>query len=496
MSSSIVKKPLPLAPSAQSFLAHLNLPHHPSHPEHDIEELSYVGAGVFELPHHNNINNNSHESATAHRNAGSVPPPPIGPISLLELHDHSYVELARTALTMTAPTLAMMELWLRLFALLVGPVCVVCLAMREIARHRGSHASDGDGVVWRDNTMMIVSILAVASSAVLFTDSLYVYEYGRSFGCCLFVASSVLAIRLARLVQQAAKNSVQCEKNHKRMTKNRADCFSALIFGLIVTTMIVFLRSDGGQKIKLALEKVSPIFVLSRFASAATATSFKREDNNPLTVISDPGIDLPTIEPGFYHSSNPLIQSIMKHWPESSRSYNISNGATPYLVNGDQRTGIPFLVNKVEEQAYVRVYVRNPFDNEYLALDIAFPYSNREEEEKTMDDNNVQDSRTFVHRHDHPVYLILHGLNGGSHEEYVKDFVSRRRSEGSTVVVLIARGMMDTTMIGWNVFHGARTGDVDIAARALRRGLVKMARENGVGRPILAGVGYSMGGKL
>jgi hypothetical protein len=56
--------------------------------------------------------------------------------------------------------------------------------------------------------------------------------------------------------------------------------------------------------------------------------------------------------------------------------------------------------------------------------------------------------------------------------------------------------MMDTTMIGWNVFHGARTGDVDIAARALRRGLVEMARENGVRRPILAGVGYSMGGEL
>ena len=484
---SPIKNHLPLSPSAQSFLAHLNLPRHPSHPEYEIEELSYVGAGVFELPHHK-INNTSHESTTAHRNASSGPPPPIGPISLLELHDHSYLELGRTALTMTAPTLAMMELWLRLFALLVGPVCVVCLAVREIARHRGGHASGGDGDVWRANTMMIVSILAVASSAVLFTDSLYVYEYGRSFGCCLFVASSVLAIRLERKVRQAATGNVHCNKNHKRMTKNRANCFSVLIWGLIVTTMIVFLRSDGGQKIKVALEKVSPISVLSGFASAAT-TSMKRDDDNPLTVISDPGIDLPTIEPGFYHSSNPLIQSIIKHWPESSRSYNISNGATPYLVNGDQRTGIPFLVNKVEEQAYVRVYVRNPFDKEFLALDIAFPYSNR-------DGNNLQGSRTFVHHLDQPVYLILHGLNGGSHEEYVKDFVSRRRSEGNTVVVLIARGMMDTNMIGWNVFHGARTGDVDIAARALRRGLVEMARENGVRRPILAGVGYSMGGEL
>lgn len=40
---------------------------------------------------------------------------------------------------------------------------------------------------------------------------------------------------------------------------------------------------------------------------------------------------------------------------------------------------------------------------------------------------------------------------------------------------MIARGMMDTKMVGWNVFHGARTGDVDIAARAIRKGLNSLA---------------------
>merc|ERR1712176_636552 len=167
----------------------------------------------------------------------------------------------------------------------------------------------------------------------------------------------------------------------------------------------------------------------------------------------------------------------------------MQHNATSYLVNGDQRTGIPFIVNKVNEQEYVRAWVRNVYDGEYIALDVAFPYSND-------DEGGAKKKKNFVHDINKPVYLILHGLNGGSHEEYVKDFVKRRRSEGSTVVVMIARGMMDTEIVGWNAFHGARTGDVDIAARALRRGLISLANANDIkknDRQVLAGVGYSMG---
>ena len=79
-----------------------------------------------------------------------------------------------------------------------------------------------------------------------------------------------------------------------------------------------------------------------------------------------------------------------------------------------------------------------------------------------------------------------------------KDMVRRRREEGSTVVVLIARGMMDTRLVTWNTFHGARTGDVDAAATSLLDGLTSLASANGRGerRQVLAGVGYSMGERV
>ena len=79
-----------------------------------------------------------------------------------------------------------------------------------------------------------------------------------------------------------------------------------------------------------------------------------------------------------------------------------------------------------------------------------------------------------------------------------QDMVRRRREEGSTVVVLIARGMMDTRLVTWNTFHGARTGDVDAAATSLLDGLTSLASANGRGerRQVLAGVGYSMGERV
>ena len=493
--------------SALSFLEHLGLP--ASHPlcdgggeanhDHDHE----VGHGdaadhVFELPRGNNYNCTSAEDDYAEipnaRRRPPSPPPEVGSVSLLELHDRSLGELLVTATTMAAPTVAMAELWLRFFAVFLCPVCLCCLIHRELRlahaaakdaakRHKRKHEEGNDDD--DDAKAIVTCTVGLASSAVLFTDSLYVYEYGRPFGLSLFVLSSVLAVRCA------ARNN---ERPRTKEGLSLHRLFRCSTFFLIAMTAVVFLRSDGGAAMDAALRRLSP----ASAADAATTNNDPRDGSyNPLEHMPHPGIDIPTIPEGTYHSpSNPLVASIVSHWPESSRTYNVANGATPYLVNGDQRTGIPFVVNKVPEQEYVRVWTRNGFDGEHLALDIAFPYSDFNDGNSGENDpGDPEDRRTFAHDPDRPVYLVLHGLNGGSHEEYVKDLVERRRSEGSTVVVLIARGMMDTEMVGWNMFHGARTGDVDAAARAVRKGLDSLAEADGRerGRQVLVGVGYSMG---
>lgn len=488
--------------TAQAFLDHLGLPLvHPlcdndgsedtvdaaaGAPHDEAEELSFIGRGAFELPtftiHNSPVKNDGNGTWLTNQ---QPPPPIIGSISLLELHDHSIGQLLVTATTMTAPTIAMFELWLRFFAVFLCPLCLAWMLHREIAPGSIKHATN-ETKDMEDNKRIAVCIAALASSAVLFTDSLYVYEYGRSFGFSLFLMSNIMALRCASSMTTGRANKKEKENKNRTKKEGRRGLlmhkkllFQCAISIFIFLTTVVFLRSDGGHAMEAVLQRLLSASSINVSTNAEPITTDSKS-YNPLDHMPNPGIDLPTIDPGLYYSSsNPFISSIVSHWPESSRTYSVDNGATPYLLTGDQRTGIPFIVNKVEEQEYVRVWTQNRFDGEYLALDIAFPTNEKGES---------------VHDLNKPVYLVLHGLNGGSHEEYVKDLVKRRRAENCTVIVLIARGMMDTKMAGWNAFHGARTGDVDIAARTLRRGLSSLADANQRSkRQILAGVGYSMG---
>jgi predicted esterase len=179
------------------------------------------------------------------------------------------------------------------------------------------------------------------------------------------------------------------------------------------------------------------------------------------------GDDLPyNVPEGLYYDNiNPLVQKLISHWPADTRTYSPETGATPWTPTGDARTGIPFLVNFWQEELTLhKVWATAP-DQEAVRLEVSFPQSG--------------------HHVDQPIYLVLHGLSGGSQEEYIKDFVIRANAEDSTVVIMIARGLMDTPIRGWNVFHGARVSDVAASAEALRPALSE--------GQYLIGAGYSMG---
>ena len=103
------------------------------------------------------------------------------------------------------------------------------------------------------------------------------------------------------------------------------------------------------------------------------------------------------IEEGLYFDkSNKLIRSLVENWPEKYRVYNKESGATPWMPSGDSRTGLPFLMNHLPNPEWKRVFLET-FDGEYVALDISFPPDGRHDSSK-------------------PLYLLLHGLNGGSNE--------------------------------------------------------------------------------
>ncbi len=135
-------------------------------------------------------------------------------------------------------------------------------------------------------------------------------------------------------------------------------------------------------------------------------------------------------------------------------------------LTGDTRTALPFLLSEASapEGGWTRRWVPVE-DGEHVAVDCA-----------GLEASNNH-SPTF--------FLILHGLNGGSDEEYVKDFTNTALEKGDVSCVLIARGLMGTPVVNGKMFHGARIGDVDIVAKKMRDAMPSDSK--------LVGVGYSMG---
>ena len=178
-------------------------------------------------------------------------------------------------------------------------------------------------------------------------------------------------------------------------------------------------------------------------------------------------LDLPpeTFKPGLYYdTTNVRSAKIAEAWPVENRSYTIDI-MTKWTLSGDMRTLIPFLLNEAHDLPYRRMYVPVPDETEAVRLDIFSPKVSYSEKQ--------------------PVYLISSGLNGGSNDAYVRDFIKRRTLEGSVVAVLVTRGLMDSQIVGDSLPDYARTSDIDAAAKVLRQAIPKTQ--------MLVGVGYSMG---
>ena len=124
-----------------------------------------------------------------------------------------------------------------------------------------------------------------------------------------------------------------------------------------------------------------------------------------------------------------------------------------------------------------------------LALDLPYvrrwlPLKNTEKREAVILDIFFPEDRS--HKEEHPLYLVMSGLNGGSKDPYVRDLIHRRTSEGSTVIVHVTRGLMGSPIVGESLPHYARISDFELVAKLIKGVMPKSQT--------LVGVGYSMGG--
>ena len=302
--------------------------------------------------------------------------PPMGPLpNRFEGHG-GIIGTAYTIWRMIAPPLlAMSELWLRLFGAAFAPIGILYLLFDEMkSTSKSSTFKSRSQRARKDKTTSIFSMLACSSSLVLMTDTLYVHAQGPVYGIILFIVSIILAVR-ACFRYDLSKLSIGI-------------CMIALLGIHLVwdheTNTLTFGNSADQVRIKEGL---------------------------------------------YYDTSNEFVSNIVNNWPKHYRTYTKDTGKTMWMPSGDSLTGIPFLVNFIDDPQFTRVYMPTLEDNEVIALDILFPETG--------------------HDPTKPIYMVLHGINGGSAEEFVQDFTVRRvHDDGSTVVIMIARGLMDLPIRG------------------------------------------------
>eukprot|EP00537_Pseudo-nitzschia_pungens_P008289 CAMPEP_0172364926 /NCGR_PEP_ID=MMETSP1060-20121228/7948_1 /TAXON_ID=37318 /ORGANISM="Pseudo-nitzschia pungens, Strain cf. cingulata" /LENGTH=678 /DNA_ID=CAMNT_0013088057 /DNA_START=36 /DNA_END=2072 /DNA_ORIENTATION=+ len=272
-------------------------------------------------------------------------------------------------------------------------------------------------------------VLTVASCLVLMTDTLYVLQNGPTYGLVLFAVALALSARLC----------------WSRKLRIAACCLVGLV--VLAARLVVHPGSGSGNS-----------------NSNCSAIHF-----------GHPADDISIDEGLYYDSRNALVSRIAERWRPEDRVYDAEHGATAWMPTGDSRTGLPFILHHhppEDRPIWNRVFLevqeeqKDPV-SEFVALDVSFPKTSK------------------GHDPTKPIYLVFHGLGGGSMEEYIRDLAIRRNAEGSTVVVMIARGLMDTPIRGLRIFHGARTSDAHASASALRTVLGP--------DQLLVGAGYSMG---
>jgi predicted alpha/beta-fold hydrolase len=193
------------------------------------------------------------------------------------------------------------------------------------------------------------------------------------------------------------------------------------------------------------------------------------------------------IEPGLYynHNNSLIHRAITQYWPSHKRTYTRAN-ATAWMHTGDARTGIPYYLNSVPDLDWKSVFVT--VRNESSGTDNTSTNITDNTSSNGNDEVVLELALSFPpqgHDRSKPLYLVLHGMNGGTTDGYIRDLAWRRNHAGSTVAVMVARGFMGSPLRGHELFHGARWSDVHAAAGALRKALGR--------NQLLVGVGYSMG---
>lgn len=193
-----------------------------------------------------------------------------------------------------------------------------------------------------------------------------------TFLSALNVAAPFFSIEERKIKQNltvpASKHTHSCESNQSYLkglessTIADHDWFSclgdwlayltALVVSTITMTDAMYIYEFSYTKL-LVLHLLIICMAMKRLGSKAALLLALPFTSASLSMMRSKDLDLPSIQPGLYYDeSNPIIsKAVHNYWPVELRSYD---GGTPWMITGDVRTGLPFLLYSPPGVEYIR----------------------------------------------------------------------------------------------------------------------------------------------
>jgi len=267
------------------------------------------------------INHNNNDNT----GTGIISIPPMGSLDIFkEIKGTGTAGEATTTLFyMIAPALlAMGELWLRLFAGFFGPIGTLYLSYYYYYYYNNRNQNH---IQIHTNSLIMIPFvitLTVSSTLVLMTDTLYVLQNGPLYGLFLFLTSIYISIRI-------------CLNRNLQITSIIVSILFILSIHLITT----------------------PTTTLNSNSDSTTRTT------STIIHFGNPMDDVQIQDRLYYNNKNKYVSKIVHNWPNKYYMYDKEHGATSWMPTGDSRTGLPFILNKHndndDEPKWIRVFFRS-----------------------------------------------------------------------------------------------------------------------------------------
>ena len=130
---------------------------------------------------------------------------------------------------------------------------------------------------------------------------------------------------------------------------------TALVLSTIIMTDAMYVYEFSHAKLVI-LHLLIICMAMKRLGSKAALLLALLVTSALLFMMRNKDLDLPSIQPGlYYEESNPIIfKAVHNYWPIELRSYD---GGTPWMITGDVRPGLPFLMYSPPGVEYIRRFV-------------------------------------------------------------------------------------------------------------------------------------------